>query len=174
MGGESPGDDAFTARQALRADMSLAALLGGMCLANAGLGAVHGLVAPLGAFFPIPHGAGCAALLPAVIRANARRAHPEANAAMLAKLAAVLALLAGDPSMPRVAADADKQLLLAFELAECLSDLNRRLGLPGLSHYGVTREDFPRIVADARGNSMKTNPVELDDAELSVILEEAF
>jgi alcohol dehydrogenase len=161
-------------RNALRADMCLAAFLGGMCLSNVGLGAVHGLASPLGAFSPIPHGAGCAALLPAVIRANVRRAGPEADAAMLAKLATVLALLADDPSVFKVAAAGDSQCVLAFALADCLADLNRKLGLPGLEHYGVTREDFPRIVAGARGASMKTNPVELDDAELAKILEEAL
>src|SRR5262249_44908524 len=56
-----------TAREA----MSWASLLGGLALANAGLGAVHGFAAPIGGMFPAPHGAICAAVLPHAIEANA-------------------------------------------------------------------------------------------------------
>ena len=59
----APGD-----REAL----ALASLFGGLCLANAGLGAVHGFAAPLGGSFAAPHGAVCAALLPSVLRVNLR------------------------------------------------------------------------------------------------------
>ena len=52
--------------------MSLASLFGGLALANAGLGAVHGFAAPIGGMFPAPHGAVCAALLPHVMEVNIR------------------------------------------------------------------------------------------------------
>ena len=58
--------------QAVRVDLALASLFGGLALANAGLGAVHGFAGPIGGMFDAPHGAACAALLPAVVRANAR------------------------------------------------------------------------------------------------------
>jgi len=61
----SHGDD-----RAARADMALAALYGGLALANAGLGAVHGFAGPIGGRFPAAHGAVCAALLAPVTAAN--------------------------------------------------------------------------------------------------------
>ena len=72
------GDD----REA-RDDMALASLLGGLALANAGLGAVHGFAAPLGGMFPAPHGAVCAAVLPHAMRINVqalRQRAPESQA----------------------------------------------------------------------------------------------
>ncbi|MFN8096106.1 MAG: iron-containing alcohol dehydrogenase [Vicinamibacteria bacterium] len=59
-----------------RSDLALASLLGGLALANAGLGAVHGFAAPVGGLFAAPHGAACAALLPAVMRVNPPRSRP--------------------------------------------------------------------------------------------------
>jgi alcohol dehydrogenase len=56
------------------------------------------------------------------------------------------------------------------KLREVLADWTARLKLPRLGHYGVTRQDFPRIVANSRGSSMKTNPVVLNDGEISTIL----
>ncbi len=63
-----------------REDMCVAAMLGGMALANAGLGAVHGLAGPLGGMFDAPHGALCAALLPYVMEANRKMIRGPAEA----------------------------------------------------------------------------------------------
>ena len=63
--------------------MSWASLLGGMALANAGLGAVHGFAAPVGGMFPAPHGAVCAAILPHAMEINLealRSRTPQGNA----------------------------------------------------------------------------------------------
>ena len=68
---------------AARSDMAVASLFGGLALANAGLGAVHGFAGPIGGQFPAPHGAVCAALLPHVMEANLRalrRRQPAAQA----------------------------------------------------------------------------------------------
>jgi alcohol dehydrogenase len=138
-----------------RAKMAYASLVSGICLAQTGLGAVHGLAAPLGAFFPIPHGVACGTLLAAATRVNLE------------------ALRARDPQNFALAKyDEVRRLLGAADLAAMLDGWIARLALPRLSQWRVATADFPRIVANARGSSMKTNPVELTDAEITRILEE--
>lgn len=146
----------------LRSDMAYAALLSGIALAQVGLGSVHGLAAPLGAFFPIPHGVVCGTLVAEATRVNIEvlKTRAPANPA-LAKYAKVGCLLAG-----RVMPEAEAQTaLLAI-----LEDWTRRLCLPRLSEYGVRTEDVARIVAHSRGSSMKTNPIALADAEIARIV----
>jgi len=138
-----------------RTQMAYASLVSGICLAQTGLGSVHGLAAPLGAFFPIPHGVACGTLLAAATHVN------------------IEALRARDPQGAALAKyDEVRRLLGAADLPAMLAGWIERLGLPRLSHWRVAATDFPRIVANARGSSMKTNPVELTDAEIGRILEE--
>ncbi len=149
---------------AARSSMAWAALCSGIALANAGLGAVHGLVAPLGALASVPHGTGCGILLAATTRANiaALTARGAPDSPALARYATAGRLLAGDPALPdQDARDALVDVLAAWTAA---------LGLPRLRDYGIGAADLPRIVADARGGSMRTNPVVLADTELSAIL----
>jgi alcohol dehydrogenase class IV len=144
---------------AAREDLALASLLGGLCLANAGLGAVHGFAAPVGGMFDAPHGAVCAALLPAVLEVNLRalRARAPAHPA-LPRLQEVAVLLTG-----RAEARAEDGIAWVREL--CLA-----LRVPGLGHYGLTEEDVPRLVARAKAaSSMKANPLPLSDEELTEI-----
>lgn len=146
-----------------RARMAYAALASGIALAQSGLGSVHGLAAPLGAFFPIPHGTVCGTLVAAATQTNIdvlRTRHPEHAA--LEKYAQVGRMLSRRPELERDAAHA--------ALIEILQDWTRTLRLPGLGHFGVTAADIPRIVANSRGSSMKTNPVMLDDAEIAAML----
>ena len=171
-----------TTREAL----SMASLLSGIALANAGLGAVHGLASPLGAFFPIPHGNVCAILLPAVVRANACRADQMGEDWLLEKygVAAHQLVQAPDgipstsnPLLDRLVAGPEKRhqpLEIALALCEYLDSLRQELGIAGLAHYGVKRADFPRIIEGGRGSSMKTNPVDLSDEDLRQILEESL
>lgn len=144
-------------RQA-REDMSLASLLGGLALANAGLGAVHGFAGPIGGAFPLAHGTICAALLPRTMTVNLtalRSRLPESPA--LAKLTE-FARMAGCGS--------------ADEGVEWLQDLCRQLKVPSLSAGGIQTKDFPALVEKARqASSMKGNPVALTDTELMEILE---
>ena len=153
---------------ASRERMAWAALLSGICLANAGLGAVHGLASPLGAQFPVPHGAACGATLVPVTAANvaALEAREPASPA-LGRYAVLGRLLARLPeSAPGAAARA--------ALVGTLQAWSTALGVPGLRSWGVTQAALPALVADARGSSMRTNPIVLTDAELTSILAAAL
>jgi alcohol dehydrogenase class IV len=147
-----------------RTDMAFASLLGGLALANAGLGAVHGFAAPIGGMFDAPHGAVCAALLPHVMRANIRALRERgAEPGALERYREVAQILTGR-------ADAKPE-----DGAEWAEGLVRRLGIPPLSAYGVGREHVAVVVENAaRASSMKGNPVALAAEELSAILEAAL
>lgn len=147
-----------------RENMALASLFGGLALANAGLGAVHGFAGPIGGMFPAPHGAVCAALLPQVMRTN---------------LAALRARAPEHPSLRRFD-DLGRLLTGRAEAAAedailWVRDIVRTLNIPPLSRYGVARDDVPAIVAAAaKASSMKANPLPLTDAELAATLERAL
>ena len=146
-----------------RALLAYASLSSGICLAQTGLGSVHGLASPLGAFFPIPHGLVCGTLLAAATRVNidALRQRDADNPARdkYARLGNLLTCQ--DHGSPREAREA---------LIGELTDWTERLSLPKLSTYGVQEADIPRIVASSRGGSMKTNPIVLTDAEITGIV----
>jgi alcohol dehydrogenase class IV len=147
-----------------REEMALCSLFGGLALANAKLGAVHGFAAPIGGQFPAPHGAVCARLLPLVIQANVTALRERAAASpMLARFEEVARVLTGKAA----ASVADG---VAF-----IDELGRELAVPGLSSYGMTLADVPSVVAKASvASSMKGNPIVLTIAELSGILERAL
>jgi alcohol dehydrogenase class IV len=151
------------ASAAERAAMSWAACCSGIALANAGLGAVHGIVAALGAHYPVPHGIGCGLLLAATTRANlaalAERAPGEPS---LARYAAAGRTLAGDAALPDE--DARRALVATLEAWTAV------LGLPRLSAFGAVPGDIPALVRESRGSSMRTNPIVLTDAEIAGIL----
>ncbi|MCU0484428.1 MAG: iron-containing alcohol dehydrogenase [Chloroflexi bacterium] len=146
-----------------RAAMSWAACCSGIALANAGLGAVHGIVAALGARFPVPHGAGCGILLTATTRTNlgALGARAPGHPA-LARYAEAGRILTGRPELVDEAARAG--------LLDELEALGAALVLPSLRDFGMTAADIPEVVADSRGSSMRTNPVGLEDGEIAGIL----
>jgi alcohol dehydrogenase class IV len=147
-----------------RTDMALVSLLGGLCLANAKLGAVHGFAGPIGGMFPAPHGAVCARLLPLVAERNiqALRAR-DPRGPGLERYTEVARLLTGRPS-----ASAD-------DTAPWLASLVEELQVPSLRQYGLTPAAIPELVASAqRSSSMKGNPIELTLEELSATLEAAL
>jgi alcohol dehydrogenase class IV len=151
-----------------RRDMAMSALISGIALTNAGLGAVHGFAAPLGANFAAPHGAICAALLAPVLRANiAALQSADAHHPLLAKYAIIGRLLSGHADLP--AADA----LLAC--AQAAGELTARLGIRPLSAYGLAEADVPTMVALAqKASSMRFNPVVLPAEVLQQVLREGI
>jgi alcohol dehydrogenase class IV len=149
---------------AAREAMSLASLCGGMALANAGLGAVHGLAGPIGGMFPAPHGAVCGILLPGVMEANIRvLRHRGAGDGPLARYRELARILSGD-----VTAEAEDGLAWVRALVTDLA-------IPPLSRHGMTATEIPAVVAQAQqASSMKGNPVVLSDHDLAAILAEAL
>lgn len=146
-----------------RSRLAYAALLSGICLAHTGLGAVHGLASPLGAWFPIPHGVACGTLVAEATAVNIRalqKRQPDSPA--LAKYAQVADLLAGRPLPGRPAALA--------ALVATLREWTDRLDIAPLGRYGVGEADVPRLVAASGGNSMKTNPLVLGPEEIGEIV----
>jgi alcohol dehydrogenase len=147
--------------------MAYAALLSGITLAHAGLGVVHGLSAPLGAGFPLPHGVACGALLAPATAANvvALRARDPEGAA-LTRYARVWAILAGTTARGGASLPDDAP----ERLAALLKAWAGRLEMPRLGRFGVREADLPRIVEGGRGGSTKTNPIALTDEEMAGIL----
>lgn len=153
------GDDAEA-----REDMALVSLFGGLALANAKLGAVHGLAGVLGGMTAAPHGALCGRLLPFVMDANVRalRKREPKNPA-LERYDEIGVILSGEW-------DVDAGDAVAWALA-----LSKDLKLPGLASYGITEQDLPAIVEKAaQASSMKGNPIPLTSVELRGILERAL
>ncbi len=152
---------------AARGRMAYAALLSGICLANAGLGAVHGFASPLGAQLPIPHGMACGAVLWQVIEMNLEALHKRApGSAALHKYATAGRILANlEPDTDDAAA---QRALIAT-----LRSWVEQLAVPTLGSFGMTADHIPLVVADSPGSSMRTNPVGLTEGELTAILEAA-
>jgi len=146
-----------------RTGMSYAAFVSGLTLANAGLGSVHGLASPLGAFFPIPHGVVCGTLVAEATRINiAAMQSREGDNPALGKYANVGRWLSGDNSLN---SDVARK-----KLQEILNNWTKFLEMKRLSVYGVSKGDIPEIVINSRGSSMRTNPVLLTDEEVAVIV----
>jgi len=146
-----------------RTEMSWVSLLGGLALANAGLGAVHGFAAPLGGMFPIPHGAACAAVLPYAMDVNVRalrRRAPDGEA--LGRYGHIARILTGDGNAT------------AEDGVEWVAQLCATLEVPPLRVYGVTAAAIPALVERAaRSGSMKGNPIALEAAEMEEIVARA-
>ena len=145
-----------------RSDLALASLFSGMALANAKLGSVHGLAAPLGGMFPCPHGAVCARLLVPAWKANCAALH-RVDGSVQARFLEAARLLSG--LQDATIADGLRVLSLLAEQAVA----------PPLSRWGMTESDIPAVRdAGMRASSMKGNPIELFPDEIDAILREAL
>jgi alcohol dehydrogenase class IV len=147
-----------------RQGMAMASLFGGLVLANAALGAVHGFAGPLGGMLHAPHGALCARLLPLVMEANIKAletrqpAHPA-----IARYVEIAQILTGNKKA------------VALDGMKWTSELVTNLNIPMLSAYGMNEEAFPEAVEKTmNANSFKGNPIALNEAELRGILEKAI
>jgi alcohol dehydrogenase class IV len=147
-----------------REDMAVASLFGGLALANAGLGAVHGFAGPIGGMFAAPHGAVCAVLLPQVMSTNIRALRQRApNSEASRRYDEVARLLAGG-----TAAKADDGV-------EWVRQLVADLRIPPLRTYGIRTGHIARVVAKAaNASSMKANPIVLQPEELAETLRQAL
>ncbi|WP_416140333.1 iron-containing alcohol dehydrogenase [Halomonas sp. HK25] len=146
-----------------RPDLAYASLISGITLAQAGLGSVHGLASPLGAFFPAPHGVVCGTLLAEATALNIAALRERAeNPEALVKYAHAGRLLAASPER--------EDPLACDALVATLRDWTHRLEMPRLGAFGMQESDLPRVVANARGGSMATNPLVLSDEALTALL----
>ncbi|MBL8825722.1 MAG: iron-containing alcohol dehydrogenase, partial [Planctomycetaceae bacterium] len=139
-----------------REAMAHAALLSGIALANSGLGLAHGVAAALGSLVKVPHGLACAVMLPVALRVN-----HEVSQTALATLA-----------QETLGVDARQEAVAAERFIVHIESLCHELEIPTrLAALGVTREQIPALVPASRGNSMNGNPRQLDDRELTELLE---
>jgi alcohol dehydrogenase class IV len=149
------GDD-----PAARRGMSLASLMGGLALANAKLGAVHGFAGPLGGLLPAPHGALCARLSPLVMEVNLKVLRQRLPGSETIQRYEEIARIVND----RASASADEGVAWVGELCEHFS-------IPGLSAYGLTQSELPELIDNAaKASSMQGNPVTLSTSEMGEIL----
>lgn len=153
------GND-YQAREA----MAWASLLGGLALANGGLGAVHGFAGPIGGMFAAPHGAICAKLLPRVVFWNVRALRSrQPDSPMLDRYREMSGILLKD----------DRATV--EDGVRYLENLCVELNIPALSAYGIKPSDIPAIIEKARvSSSMQANPIELNTEEMSAILTESL
>lgn len=143
-----------TARDAL----AHVSLTGGIALANAGLGAVHGLAGVIGGLTPAPHGAICGALLAPILRLNRARATGEAARRLDHVFHHIAAILGGHPE----------------DAPETLAAWARNAGLPGLTAQGLPPALHEQTAEAAlTSSSMKGNPVPLTTADLRQALQAA-
>lgn len=143
-----------------REDMALASLFGGLALANAKLGAVHGLAGVLGGMFDAPHGALCGRLLPLVMEANVQALQARApERPALERYNELARILTGEPDVE------------AADGVAWVQDLCETLSVPGLATYNVTAGAFGDVIEKAMASSsMKGNPIKLTASEVRSIL----
>jgi alcohol dehydrogenase class IV len=149
----------------MRIEMSWVSLLGGLCLANAGLGAVHGFAGSIGGMFHAPHGAICASLLPSVMKGNlqALKQRGQEKSIFYSRYIEIFDIVTNN-------CNTNIQVGLDW-----FNSLINHLRIPCLKDFGIKKDDFQMIIQQSKvSSSMKANPVVLNDGELYAILEDAY
>lgn len=143
-----------------RAGMSFAALTSGICLANAGLGVIHGFASSVGGYYDIPHGLICGTLMGQANDVTVRALRQgRGDQAALRKYAFLGRLFCGDEN---VSDEVHTERFISY-----LHHLTSELGLPGLKRMGVKEEDIRDICLQTE---CKNNPVRLEQDELIELL----
>ena len=146
-----------------RTDMAYVSLIGGLALANAKLGAVHGFAGPIGGMFEIPHGLVCAILLPNTLKINLEAIKKRGSKEQLEKYDELAKLLLNDESKK------------AEDVISYLTELNVTLNIPGLGSYGIKKDDITEIVYQSKNSSsMQGNTIPLTEDEMSLILKNSL
>ncbi|MDV5171560.1 iron-containing alcohol dehydrogenase [Photobacterium rosenbergii] len=142
-----------------RSDMAFAAMLGGMALANAKLGAAHGLASSLGGRLQAPHGLITAQLAPYVMQENVLAAREAGRADVLNRYRQLACILTGRMNAEIIDGIAWTKRTL------------KRLNLPSVTDYGFCNVMFDEVAEDALlSNSIKGNPLPLNKDRLLSIL----
>ncbi len=147
-----------------REEMLLASLFGGIALANAKLGVVHGFAGVIGGMYGIPHGIVCAALLPYSVETNVKAlVERDMSSQALIRYEEVARILTGDGN---ATIEDGKRWIM---------NLCSHLDLPGFSEYGMKEEHFEEVISKSmNASSMKGNPIVLTYDELEAMLRKAL
>ncbi len=147
-----------------RENISWVSLMGGLALANAKLGAVHGFAGPIGGMFHAPHGAVCAALLPSVMLVNVEAlSRRQNNSEKLSRYEDVARWVTG---VENAAVE---------EGIEWIASLCKNMKIPRLSELGIKKTHFTTIIDKSKNSSsMKGNPIQLTEQEMEKILELSY
>jgi alcohol dehydrogenase class IV len=146
-----------------RENMCWVSLFGGIALANAGLGAVHGFAGVIGGMHDIPHGVICARLLPSVLEMNINAiSERQPSNPILEKFRTITKFLT----------HSEKSEII--DGVRWLETLCEEMKIPHLGELGVEINEFPEIIQNAKfSSSMKGNPIELTTKELFRVLEKS-
>jgi len=147
-----------------RSGMSFAALTSGICLANAGLGAVHGFASSIGGLYNIPHGIICGTLMGAANDVNIRELRKSKNSSGALKKYAIL----GEIFVEAEGKSADYYI---DGFLQYLHEISSELNLPGLKAAGIEEADLMKICSET---DCKNNPVKLNTDHLLEILKRRY
>lgn len=144
-----------------RSGMSYAALVSGICLANAGLGAVHGFASSIGGLFTIPHGVVCGTLMAPANAITVKKLREQSdNSSALGKYSILGKLFSGEEQR--------SQDYYIDYIINLLWEWTEMMAIPRIGKYGIGTDDFDRIISLT---DVKNNPVKLENDDLREILE---